>query len=789
MATNAALDALQAEAEAAAAAGPPAAGVAHRWPFGPHGDDWDSEQPDAAQAPDPRWCEWQRRQSEWAAQLPEGLVTVQYDPDDPHLEEKCLAAMGRDGAVVLANAVTPEICDTVVADMKPYIQSGSFLDGFYGKRSKRIGCLPSRSRASDPIVAHPTLMKLCDALLGRQVMRMDKDDVQALAETSADKQSGDNGAQQLPWTLDLTQIITLNPGSEAQVLHHDGGYCLWNWHDSFEHKISTVWALTDFDEAVGATRVVINSPTWPVGDYCSRSPVTQEDSVPAIMPKGSCVIYLSSCIHGSGPNLTADRERIGLNVDYNLARIRTEENQYLSNPPEAMVDAPVYMQRLCGYTKTGDLHRTFCDAQHPKDALALVSAGGLEGRHTVDWASSEPWGSRPWGGHTGVNAEILAGHLHDQPWRWSNGPNSEDEGVRPEMFFPCVLEPDPRWCEFQQELLSWLNALPPPPVRIDYDPDDSRLPERLIAALYRDGGVVLSSAVSAEVIARVVSDMQPYLDAAAARNGGGARVQANALVARSEASWEMVLHPAIEQACQAVIGRQVLDMSKSEMQKNMRYPGRSVPFALSAAWLEQQADEWEEEEQQQQQQPPLQRDADYLQLNLGRYQKPRVKRPLEFALSTVWGTPHPPAGDDHDGGGGNEQRFVPGSHRWPQHREPLESESLRFELACGDVAIFTGHTQHSHCGGGGRQGQTGLHIDFAAGFVAEREVQTLSNPPEIARHYPKALQRLVGYETHGEAVSYYGDWVHPIASFDLQPIKWATIEEEEGLVGQNGAKL
>ena len=55
--------------------------------------------------------------------------------------------------------------------------------------------------------------------------------------------------------------------------------------------------------------------------------------VPAVMPKGSCVIYLSSCLHGSGPNLTADRERIGLNVDYNLARIRTEENQYLSNPP------------------------------------------------------------------------------------------------------------------------------------------------------------------------------------------------------------------------------------------------------------------------------------------------------------------------------------------------------------------------------------------------------------------------------------------------------------------------
>ena len=58
-------------------------------------------------------------------------------------------------------------------------------------------------------------MKLCDALLGRQVMRMDRDDVVALADTSA------SGApQQLPWTLDLTQIITLNAGAKQQVLHH-----------------------------------------------------------------------------------------------------------------------------------------------------------------------------------------------------------------------------------------------------------------------------------------------------------------------------------------------------------------------------------------------------------------------------------------------------------------------------------------------------------------------------------------------------------------------------------------
>ena len=147
--------------------------------------------------------------------------------------------------------------------------------------------------------------------------------------------------------------------------------------------------------------------------------------------------------------------------------------------------------------------------------------------------------------------------------------------MTPGMFFPCVLEPDPRWCEFQKQLQTWMKALPPPPVRIEYSLNDEKLPEKLVAALYRDGAVVLGSAVGADRIDRVIADMQPYLDAAAARSGGE-RVQANALLARSEASWAVVLHPTIAQACQAVIGRQVLDMSKSEMQKNMRHPGRQV---------------------------------------------------------------------------------------------------------------------------------------------------------------------------------------------------------------------
>ena len=96
--------------------------------------------------------------------------------------------------------------------------------------------------------------------------------------------------------------------------------------------------------------------------------------------------------------------------------LRTEENQYLSCPPEVMCNAPVYMQRLCGYTKVGAC-RSFADYQHPKAALELASQHGFMGHHRVDWASSNPWDGRSWPGYSGINAQIMDRHLHDQPWR------------------------------------------------------------------------------------------------------------------------------------------------------------------------------------------------------------------------------------------------------------------------------------------------------------------------------------------------------------------------------------
>ena len=63
-----------------------------------------------------------------------------------------------------------------------------------------------------------------------------------------------------PWTnriqLHLTQVIRLMPGQGAQPLHRDrlawGGYI----PADIEPQFNTIWALTDFTEENGATRIV-----------------------------------------------------------------------------------------------------------------------------------------------------------------------------------------------------------------------------------------------------------------------------------------------------------------------------------------------------------------------------------------------------------------------------------------------------------------------------------------------------------------------------------------------------
>jgi ectoine hydroxylase-related dioxygenase (phytanoyl-CoA dioxygenase family) len=116
-----------------------------------------------------------------------------------------------------------------------------------------------------------------------------------------------------------------------------------------EPQVNTIWALTEFTTANGATQVVPGSTTWP--DDRKTEP---EEIARAEMRAGSVLVYTGSVFHGGGANVMEDpgdgsADRWGLNITYSLGWLRQEENMYLSCPPEHARRLEPELQALLGY--------------------------------------------------------------------------------------------------------------------------------------------------------------------------------------------------------------------------------------------------------------------------------------------------------------------------------------------------------------------------------------------------------------------------------------------------------
>jgi ectoine hydroxylase-related dioxygenase (phytanoyl-CoA dioxygenase family) len=107
---------------------------------------------------------------------------------------------------------------------------------------------------------------------------------------------------------------------------------------------NTMWALTDFTEANGATRII------PGSHLAADSPTYGQhyDSIPAEMPRGSVLVWHGSLWHGGGANTTPER-RVGIAMNYCAGWVRQQENQQLGIPREVAAGFEERLQRLCGY--------------------------------------------------------------------------------------------------------------------------------------------------------------------------------------------------------------------------------------------------------------------------------------------------------------------------------------------------------------------------------------------------------------------------------------------------------
>ena len=242
-----------------------------------------------------------------------------------------------DGAVIVDRLVEPTVVEQMRRELAPHIEAtptGS--DDFSGRRTRRTGALVARSVASRQLVQHPLVLATAGLLLSKATN----------------------------FQLHLTQTIAIGPGEPAQSVHRDQ----WAWDffpfpSDYHVQCNTIWALTDFTEANGATRVIPGSQHWP-DSFEHRV----DETVPAEMSAGSCLLYTGKVYHGGGAN-TTDAVRIAGNITYCVAWLRQEENQYLSVPRELAETLDDELLRLMGYRIGSYALGYIDDARDPLEAI------------------------------------------------------------------------------------------------------------------------------------------------------------------------------------------------------------------------------------------------------------------------------------------------------------------------------------------------------------------------------------------------------------------------------------
>jgi ectoine hydroxylase-related dioxygenase (phytanoyl-CoA dioxygenase family) len=264
--------------------------------------------------------------------------------------ERVALALARDGCAVVDRLIGQGELARLRDELAPFVDATApGRDDFAGRRTRRTGGLVARSPACRELILHPLVLGAVKRVLH----------------------------QATSFQLHLTQVISIGPGEPAQPIHRDQwAFDFFPFPTGYEVQCNTIWALSDFSERNGATRVVPGSHR-----YADRLQLREPDSLPAEMAAGSVLLYTGALYHGAGAN-RSEATRSGINLTYAASWLRQEENQYLSCPPEIARTLPTELLRLMGYARGAYALGYVDDTRDPIEVLRPEAAqdglGALE---------------------------------------------------------------------------------------------------------------------------------------------------------------------------------------------------------------------------------------------------------------------------------------------------------------------------------------------------------------------------------------------------------------------------
>lgn len=226
------------------------------------------------------------------------------------------ANLDRDGYTIVHDAFDADTAAALHADvvrLEHELGIGPGTNGFEGFATHRVYNLLAHGGLYQQIPVHPVVLPLMHHLLGDS-----------------------------PLVSSLSSI-TIGPGETAQPIHADDQVMpLPKPHPAT--AANSMWAITDFTEANGATRII------PGSHLADHSPVYGQhyDSICAEMPAGSILVWHGSLWHGGGAN-TTDQRRMGIAMNYCAGWVRQQENQQLGLPLDLVRTFDPVLQELCGF--------------------------------------------------------------------------------------------------------------------------------------------------------------------------------------------------------------------------------------------------------------------------------------------------------------------------------------------------------------------------------------------------------------------------------------------------------
>ncbi len=224
--------------------------------------------------------------------------------------------VGRDGYTIVENAIEPEMIDAIAEDLlrlehKHNIRPAN--NPFEGNKTVRIYNLLVFGELYERIPVHENVLPVVESVLDPGCLISSLSSISICAEERAQPIHADD------------QLIPLPRPHPPLVCN-------------------SMWALTDFTEENGATRLVPGSHKLDhAPDYSKRI-----ETIPAAMAKGSVLVWNGSLWHGGGANKTAER-RVGIAMNYCAGYMRQQENQQLGIPRDIAKGFSPRLRELVGY--------------------------------------------------------------------------------------------------------------------------------------------------------------------------------------------------------------------------------------------------------------------------------------------------------------------------------------------------------------------------------------------------------------------------------------------------------